>query len=426
MSNARRHLLIALMVALVGSLFLPLARMELRPWHEAGHAQVLLSIANGVAGILHLPCAVARWQTIALIGQHEAWLANHLPAAITTCLPYVAYLGANFVLCFSIGLVASACFAPRAKSMRENVTQTASTLQLLSEQRVPFVSRRQLLQRAAQGVALAGASTLGYGFVFRPNWWIVTRHQVSLRGLPAHLNGLRVVQLTDIHLGPWLSTQHVRSIVEATNALRPDLVVLTGDYVYESPSYVPQVAKVLGELKPKIGCLGVLGNHDWWEDADLARRELQLAGIPLIDNDRVVLTSSRKLERNADEGLCIAGVGDFWEDRQLYGQALGGLAPTTPRILLSHNPDIAEAEELAAGAFRVDLMLCGHTHGGQIQLPLVPNPAAGVSRYGAKYTHGLVQGPVAPVYTSAGLGTVGIPIRLGTSPEIAVFELRSA
>jgi predicted MPP superfamily phosphohydrolase len=218
----------------------------------------------------------------------------------------------------------------------------------------------------------------------------------------------------------------VRTIVDATNALKPDVVLLTGDYVFESPRYVPQVAKALSQLRPKIGCVGVLGNHDWWEDADLARRELKRARIALIDNDRLVLTTSRRFEGNASEGLCIAGVGDFWEDRQLYGQALGRLPHDMHRILLSHNPDVAEAEELAQSRLRVDLIVCGHTHGGQIQLPFVPNPAAGVSRYGAKYTHGMVQGPIAPVYTSAGLGTVGVPIRLGTTPEIAVFELRSA
>ena len=122
------------------------------------------------------------------------------------------------------------------------------------------------------------------------------------------------------------------------------------------------------------------------------------------------------------EGLCLAGVGDLWTDRQLYARALAGVPGTTPRLLLSHNPDIAEERAFVSSGFRVDLMLSGHTHGGQIYIPGLGTPIL-PSRYGQKYAQGLVQGPTCPVFVSRGLGTALLPLRVGVPPEIAVIEL---
>src|SRR5262249_27308037 len=124
-------------------------------------------------------------------------------------------------------------------------------------------------------------------------------------------------------------------------------------------------------------------------------------------------------------GLAISAVGDLWEDRQDYRRALDGLPASMPRLLLSHNPDVAEEAAFIASGLRVDLMLSGHTHGGQIRLPGVGAPISS-SRFGQKYCEGLVEGPACRVFVCRGIGVSAFPLRLGVPPEIAVLELRRA
>ncbi|MEA2735462.1 MAG: uncharacterized protein QOE14_1913 [Humisphaera sp.] len=297
---------------------------------------------------------------------------------------------------------------------------------------VVITTRRRFLTNTARAAVACAALTGGYSMLLETRWFKITRRRHAIRGLRPELSGLRIVQLTDIHHGPALSLNYVREVVAATNALKPDLVLLTGDYVHRSPLYIDPVVRELAELKAKIGVIGVLGNHEWWESAPITRVCFSSAGIPLIDNDRMFVSPDRKLVRGGtDQGLCIAGVGDLIEDRILFDDALRDVPLEMPRLLLSHNPDVAEYPPLvaaaraggaSAAAARIDLMLAGHTHGGQIWMPglgtlVVP------SRFGQKYASGLVQGPVCPVYISRGIGTTVLPLRFGVPPEIAVIEL---
>ena len=138
------------------------------------------------------------------------------------------------------------------------------------------------------------------------------------------------------------------------------------------------------------------------------------------------MTPDRKLSRDQPGGLCVAGVGDLWEGNPDYAAALNGVPAGHPRLLLSHNPDAAESRRPpAAGQYRVDLMLSGHTHGGQIRLPGLGTPMIPIL-YGQKYASGLVEGPACTVYVSRGIGTTVMPLRLGVRPEIAVIELKSS
>ena len=285
-------------------------------------------------------------------------------------------------------------------------------------------TRRSLIM-GVKRTAVAGAAVAGaYPLLGEPYRLVVSRRSFPVRDLPAGLDGLRIVHVTDIHLGPWTSLARVRRIVETTNALAPEVVALTGDYVMRSPKYIPQVATALAGLKPTVGAVGVLGNHDWSEGGPVCIVELTRAGVRMIDNTRVFVSPARQLT-DTPGGLCLAGVGDLWRDRQFYGQALGGVPPDVPRLLLSHNPDVAEDPDFLASGHRVDLMLSGHTHGGQVVLPFVGAPVT-QSRYGQKYRSGLVQGPACPVFISRGLGMAMLPLRLGSVPEIAVIELRRA
>jgi predicted MPP superfamily phosphohydrolase len=218
----------------------------------------------------------------------------------------------------------------------------------------------------------------------------------------------------------------VREIVEATNALKPDLILLTGDYVHRSPAYIDPVLRELSELRAKIGIVGVLGNHDWWESAPLSRDCFAKAGIPLIDNDRRFISPDHQLTGDESRGgLCIAGVGDYIEDRIRLDRALRDVPDDMPRLLMSHNPDVVEYPPLVAASTRIDLMLSGHTHGGQIRIPGIGTPIV-PSRFGSKYASGLVQGPVCPIYISRGLGTTILPLRFRVPPEITVIELQRA
>ncbi|HEX8910962.1 MAG TPA: metallophosphoesterase [Humisphaera sp.] len=292
------------------------------------------------------------------------------------------------------------------------------------------VSRRGFLILARRATVAGVAGVGAYSVFGAPADVEVTRRSFPVRDLPEPLRGLRVVQLTDIHHGPWTSLAQVRDIVDRTNALRPDLVLLTGDYVHDSPEFITPVVTELAKLRASIGVVGTLGNHDWWEDGVATMRAFHAVGIPLVDNNRLFVTGDRTLTKEVGHSdrrhaLCVAGAGDLWEGEPNYQSALYDLPREMPRILMAHNPDTAEHARLLKYNPRIDLMLSGHTHGGQVSLPLVGPPVT-LSRYGRKYASGLVQGPICPVYVSRGLGTTVAPVRFGVRPEIAVIELVGA
>jgi predicted MPP superfamily phosphohydrolase len=147
------------------------------------------------------------------------------------------------------------------------------------------------------------------------------------------------------------------------------------------------------------------------------------AGIPLIDNDRLFLgPSGLSGEPPAADAICIGGVGDLWEAEIDAGRAFAGVPPSMPRLLLSHNPDAAE---VLPPDLRVDLMLSGHTHGGQVAFPVIGAPLAPTA-YGKKYLGGLCRGPTCPVVVSRGVGITVLPVRLSVPPELVLITLRRA
>ena len=257
-----------------------------------------------------------------------------------------------------------------------------------------------------------------------PDRIIFSEYEIFLRDLPPELEGIRIAHLSDIHHGPWLPIDVVHSLVDRVNAEKPDFVALTGDYVVNSPQYIEPVAAALRRLKPTLGMAAVLGNHDWWEGGHELRRIFKQHGIPLIDNSRLFITPKRLIRKTATKGLCIAGVGDAWEDIVDFDKAFRGVSAGVPRILLSHNPDCAEDKRLFDGGHRVDLILSGHTHGGQVCLPKEQKPVLPRMRK-TRYTKGLMKSPAGLIYVSRGIGTAGVPVRLNAPPDIALFELRS-
>lgn len=287
------------------------------------------------------------------------------------------------------------------------------------------LTRRRLLQRAASGAALACAAGAGaYAMVVEPERLAVRRLEIPIRGLPTTLDGLRLVHLSDTHYGPYISLGFLRRVVRRVNALRPDLVALTGDYVHRTAAAIPDGIGVFAGLRARLGAVAVLGNHDHWEGAKRCRQAFAGTRVKLLDNRRLFLTADGLTQRPTPGGepLCMAGLGDLWEGDPDWRAALGGVAAETPRILLAHNPDLAE---LLPTGLRVDLMLCGHTHGGQVRLPWLGAPFV-PSRHGQRYIGGLCRGPTGPVVVSRGVGLAALPARLGVPPELGLLTLRRA
>lgn len=247
-----------------------------------------------------------------------------------------------------------------------------------------------------------------------PRFLTVYRVNMTIPGLPRAFAGLRIVQITDIHHGPFLDISRVEASVDLANSLRPDLIALTGDYVHRSPRFIAPCHRALSALRAPLGVYGVLGNHDHWEDADLTKEEMKRAGI-------VELTNTNRWIERGGEWLCIAGVGDLWEDEQLLDRALAGAPENGAVILLSHNPDYNEQ----MNDRRVKLMLSGHTHGGQVVLPLLGPPLL-PSKHGQKYASGLVRDGWKQVYVSRGVGVVWPPIRFRCRPEVTLITLQPA
>jgi predicted MPP superfamily phosphohydrolase len=410
--NPRR----AMAVALVVGAYLLAVDLLLQPLYNRGVGQGLLSHLNGLSTLLGLPGLIVAQAAGLRRGHH------------TTIGVWWFILFANVVM-YTVGVaLAMRVGGAIANKLRRTKPVPADAAPATHAAGPRRLSRRRVLTAGAGSLA---AAAVGYPMSVATRRFEVTRRTFPVPDLPPELDGLRLVQLTDVHHGPWIPLSHVRGVVAAANALAPDLVLLTGDYVHRSPAYIDPVVDALAALRARIGVVGVLGNHDWWESAPLTRQAFARAGIPLIDNARRFVTSDRRLiaEPTAGSGgggaLCVAGVGDYYEDEQRYDAALGGVTGDMPRLLLSHNPDVAEDRAFRAARHRVDLMLSGHTHGGQIYVPGLGTPVV-PSRYGQRYARGLVQGPACPVFICRGVGHTVLPLRVGVAPEIAVIELTRA
>lgn len=273
-----------------------------------------------------------------------------------------------------------------------------------------MLSRRQFLKGA---LAVGAMGVIGDGVFFEPRRIVVAKKTVSINSLPDIFDGFKICQITDVHHGPFVGLKFIERVVETANSLRPDLIVLTGDYIDRSNKYAVPAVNCLIKLKSPHGVLAVLGNHDHWESAELIRDVFSKYNIPVI-------TNSHRFIEIKNKAICVAGVGDLLEDKPDLKSAINGVPPDIARILLSHNPDYAEVMPKDE---RVDLVLAGHTHGGQIRMPLLSIAPVTMSNYGQKYAGGLVKLANTQVYVSRGIGVVGFPVRFNCPPEITLISL---
>jgi predicted MPP superfamily phosphohydrolase len=280
----------------------------------------------------------------------------------------------------------------------------------------PPVSRRLFLKAlltGSAGVAGFGAA-IGYARYAEPRSLRVDRVSIPLPGLPRGLEGLRVAQLSDLHLGPLVSVEHVRRAVRLANSLRPDLIVVTGDFVSVARRYVEPAVSISRELSAPLGVFAVLGNHDFWVAPRMIASRLREAGIVVLRNESAVIF-------RGGARLHIAGVDDIWARADDLGKALAGVDRDGPIVLLCHNPDLAPQ----ASSHGVSLLLAGHTHGGQVRLPVL-GPLVVPSKYGKLWAAGLHRvGPML-LYVNRGVGLIAPPVRFLCPPEVTLLELRRA
>jgi predicted MPP superfamily phosphohydrolase len=272
------------------------------------------------------------------------------------------------------------------------------------------MTRRKFLKRmtmATVGTALGVAYTL-----MEAKWLVVSPVTLTVPNLPTAFKGKTIAFLADLHHGPYVPLSYVRRAVEMANALKPDLIALGGDYPHRGIDYIAPCIQELSRLHAPLGVYGVLGNHDHYDGGQpYVSAALRAAGIPELTNRGLWIESG-------GERLWLCGVDDYWWGTQNLPAALGPATMKDAVILLSHNPDYVEEIQDA----RVGLVLSGHTHGGQINLPVIGPPVV-PSIYGQKYVHGLVQGPVTQVFVTRGIGTITPPIRLLCKPEIVLVTL---
>jgi predicted MPP superfamily phosphohydrolase len=242
----------------------------------------------------------------------------------------------------------------------------------------------------------------------------VERREVALRRLPRALDGLRVVQLSDVHNGPFTGPGQIERAVEQANRLDPDLVALTGDYVSHEREYAAPCAEILGRLRARCGVYAVLGNHDHWVDAPLITDLFRAEGI------RVLVNEGMRFEHPERGGahFWLAGVDDTMTGQEDLPLALAGSRAHELKILHAHNPLVLRR----AAREGVDLVLAGHTHGGQVTWRSETSRSGRPRR---RLLRGLGRQGDTQIYVSRGLGTVVLPVRYGCPPEVTLLELRS-
>jgi hypothetical protein len=249
---------------------------------------------------------------------------------------------------------------------------------------------------------------------FNPEDFEVSQIAVHVQHLDSIFDGYRIVHISDIHLGQWLSPARLDGVVGIVDELKPDMVVITGDFVsFAVDQFVNDLSCGLRGLTPNDATLAVMGNHDHWLDVGKVRQSLEEAGVIELRND--VYTVGRENAR-----LYFAGVDDICVGEDRLDQVLEKLPSDGPAILLAHEPDFADVSS-ATGRFA--LQLSGHSHGGQIVLPIVGPPFRG--SHAKKYPLGRYQVGSMVLYTNRGLGANTFWLRINCAPEITLVTLRS-
>lgn len=256
---------------------------------------------------------------------------------------------------------------------------------------------------------------LAWVFFIEPNRLVVKESTIQVSNWPAQIAGLRIALISDIHAGsPFIDQSKLQQIVATTNQQHPDLIVLLGDFVvrntWHSKLMEPElIAAELKSLQAPLGVYAVLGNHDWWFDGDRVRRALESVGIRTLEEQVVEV-------RFLEDSFWLVGLADAWtRGTKNVARTLATVPAGKPVIVLTHNPDLFPL----IPAMKPVLMLAGHTHGGQVNLPFLGRQVV-PSEYGQRYAAGHVQENGKHLFVTTGIGTSIFPVRFRVPPEIAM------
>jgi predicted MPP superfamily phosphohydrolase len=277
----------------------------------------------------------------------------------------------------------------------------------------------KLLGIAALDLFLLGIGGVGYGILTEPDSFSVETVRLKLPRLARSFSGLRLVQISDIHMGGWMNAARLQQVSDLVLAQNPDLLLITGDFLIGrnalaiSQEEVQNLILELSRLSSSFPTFAVLGNHDYWTDVEMVRHILASSGITELTN--AVFTLKR-----GQDSLHLCGVDDLWEGSPRLDDVIAQLSGDSTAILLAHEPDFADT---SAATGRFDLQLSGHTHGGQVVLPVLGPPI--LPYLGRKYGSGLYKVGEMYQYTNRGVGMARLPIRINCPPEITLFVLES-
>ena len=255
-----------------------------------------------------------------------------------------------------------------------------------------------------------------WAFVIEPSRLVLRETRITLPSWPAGLKGLRIAVISDLHAGsPYITTEKIRQIVEKTNASRPDLILMPGDFVISGmPGGSFMEAEVLASelkgLRAKFGVFATLGNHDWWYNGPRVKKSLENVGIRALENDAAMIERDGAI-------IWVAGIGDKWEGKPDIASTLAKVNDGAPIIAITHNPDIFPSIPA-----RVALTIAGHTHGGQVSLPIVGRLIV-PSDFGERYAAGHIVEGSKHLFVTTGVGTSILPVRFRVPPEISLLTI---
>lgn len=264
------------------------------------------------------------------------------------------------------------------------------------------------------GTYVVGLVLSGYGILVRRKWFVIERVDVPIRNLEPRLEGFRIAQLSDLHVGSLTPRSWVDRWVRAANDQKPDLTVVTGDMVTSGVDFHEDIAQSLGGLRARHGVVVSMGNHDYFGEGEPLITRLREVGCEVLRNEGHVV------EHDGAE-FFLAAIDDTWTRRADLDRALADRPSGMPVILLAHEPQMFDH----AAERDVDLTLSGHTHGGQVAVPFMAKRLS-LSHLSYRYTLGLYRKARSVLYVHPGLGTTGPPIRLGVAPAVVVLTLRRA
>ena len=302
------------------------------------------------------------------------------------------------------------------KLRRLRRARAALPVQAPSETSLPVFTRRQAVERATGLVAFGGSTAvLGWGMVRGRHAFALEEVPVSIPGLPRGLDGYTIAQISDVHAGVFVGDRELEEGLSLVRAMRPDLIVVTGDLVDNDGRYASWLASELAKLETRDGIFAVLGNHDYYGGADVVAQAVRSAGVDLLVNE------GRTIRARDSGGFALLGVDDRWARRSGgagpdLARAEAMVRPDAPRVLLAHQPDYFDT----AASAHVALQLSGHTHGGQI------NPGFRPGDLFMRYIAGRYEAQGSTLWVNRGFGVAGPPSRVGAPPEVTKIILVAA